>query len=266
MKNTIKNLLLIGIIITLLLPIFGRAGSKYDENYVLTGILEELKGEFLEGDINMGGVILEEFLREDEILAMGEEVKSQMNIVGEKLDPNMNVENSDKLYYSEEFIDDENFNQLTIYGYDPEENPVTIMIASYMDSYNDIPETTLFINLIKTGKSFNINGIIDRIEGIFKEFQKPIENTTCLIGTVEGRIEDKLLKKNIFKALEKFKLEIVEEYIDDSIISYTAYTPLIENSIFSGKKRVNINLAIRYNKYEDTSYIWIGTPIITTGY
>ncbi|OZV13462.1 hypothetical protein CIW83_04260 [Tissierella sp. P1] len=51
-----------------------------------------------------------------------------------------------------------------------------------------------------------------------------------------------------------------------SLVSYTAYTPLIESSIFSGEKKVNLNLAIRYNENEDKTYIWIGTPIITTGY
>ena len=29
---------------------------------------------------------------------------------------------------------------------------------------------------------------------------------------------------------------------------------------------MNLNIAIRYNEYEEKTYIWIGTPIITIGY
>lgn len=266
MKKTIKFLLLTGIIISLLIPMFGLAGKKYKENDILVGMLKELEGEFLEGDINMGGIILEEFLSKEEIKSMGEDIKSRMGITGEKLDPNMDSKELDDIYYSEEFINEDNFNQLTVYGYDMDKNPVTIMIASYLEPYNKTPETTLFINLIKRGKNFNINGIMGRIEDIFKEFHKPVDITTCVIGTLEGRREDNVLEKNILKAMEKFKLRTVEKYIDQSIISYTAYTPLIDDSIFSGRKQVNLNLAIRYNEYENKSYIWIGTPIITTGY
>ena len=50
------------------------------------------------------------------------------------------------------------------------------------------------------------------------------------------------------------------------ITSYTVFTPYIDNYIFFFRKRVNLNLAIRYNEYENRTYIWIGTPIITTGY
>jgi len=31
-------------------------------------------------------------------------------------------------------------------------------------------------------------------------------------------------------------------------------------------KKVNMNLAIRYNSYEDRTYIWLATPVITVEY
>lgn len=250
MKRTFKLLLLTGIIIILLIPIFGSARGKNEEINILENVLEELGGEFLEGDLNMGATIVEEFLGEEDIRSIGEDVSLKMDLIE----------------MEKEFIKEENFNQLNIYAYNEEENPITIMISSYSDPYTNIAETTLFINLIKRGKNFDINGIIEKIETIFNEFNKPIDITTCIIGTIEGRIEYNRLESKMLKAMDKLKIKVVEEYTDESIISYTGYTSLIDNSIFSGKEKVNLNLAIRYNENENKNYIWIGTPIITTGY
>lgn len=266
MKKNGKRLILLAIILSLLIPVFTIAGKKHAESDVLSLMLKELNGNFLEGDLNMGGIILDEFISKEAIETIGEEIKAKLGLVGEELDPNRDEIGLEGKYYSEESIYEENFNHLVIYGYDIQENPITIVISSYFDSEYDNGETTLFINLIKSGKNFNISGIIERIESVFNKFSKSIEITTCIIGTIEGKLKEDDLKKNVTKAMKKVKGKVVEEYFDSSISSYTALTPFIENSIFSGKNKVNLNLAIRYNEYENKTYIWIGTPIITTGY
>jgi hypothetical protein len=266
MKKNIKKLVLLAIILSLLIPAFTMADKKHSESDVLSSMLEELNGQFLEGDLNVGGIILDEFISEDVVESMGKDIKTSLGIVGEEFNDNMDNTFADKEYFSRESIYEENFNHLVIYGQDSEGNPITIMISSYLDSESKTGETTLFINFIKSGKYFNISGIIERIEGIFKKFSKPVEITTCIIGTIEGKLKEEDLKKNVNYAMKKVKGKVVEEYFDSSISSYTAFTPLIESSIFSGEKKVNLNLAIRYNEYEEKTYIWIGTPIITTGY
>ena len=249
-KGIIKILFIFAIILSLLVPVLSLAEKKYGEEEVLSGILKELKGDYLEGDINMGGIILDEFLSKEDIQSIGDEIKLKLEMVEEE----------------EETTYENNFNQLTIYGYDADENPITVMIASYIEPVNSKKETTLFISLIKRGKNFDISGIIEKIKDIFKEFNKPVEITTCIIGTVEGRFKDNIIERSVLKSMKKFKSKVVEKYSDEYMISYTGHTPLIENSIFSGKEKVNLNLAIRYNEIENKTYIWIGTPIITTGY
>lgn len=261
-----KKFILFAIIISLLIPTITMAGKKHNEKDVLDGILKEFRGEFLEGDLNMGGVIFDEFISLEIMESLGEQVKELLGIVGEEVDINTNITDFEGQYYSKNIISDEEFNQLSIYGFDSSGNPTTLVISSYLSPELSNGETTLFINLIKREQNFSINGIIENIEGIFKYYGKPLEITTCIIGTIEGQLDDNELVRNVVKVIRRFKGRVVEEYIDSSIISYTAYTPLIESSIFSGEKKVNLNLAIRYNEYEDKIYIWIGTPIITTGY
>ncbi|CAK7049543.1 YwmB family TATA-box binding protein [Tissierella carlieri] len=261
-----KKFILFAIILSLLIPTITMAGKKHSEKDVLEGILKDLNGEFFEGDLNMGGVLIDEFISRETMEELGELVKESLGIVGEEIDINRDITDVEGQFYCKEIIYEKGFNQMSIYGYDANINPITIVLASYLNPELNNGETTLFINLIKREQNFSINGIIEKIESIFKDYGKPLEITTCIIGTIEGKSREEDLTKNAVKAMRRFKAKVVEEYTDISLVSYTAYTPLIESSIFSGEKKVNLNLAIRYNENEDKTYIWIGTPIITTGY
>lgn len=261
-----KKVFLFAIIIFLLLPTLSTANMKYSEDDVLFGIINELKGEFLELEISTGGAILDEFISRERIKELGMQIKNRLKLIGEELNQNQSDLFLEGKYYMVEEIYDEGFNHLAIYGYNEEENPVTIMLSSYYDFNLNIGETTLFINLIKDEKNFNINGIIKDIEDIFNDFGKTPDTTICATGTIDGKVDLKAMEKDAISAIKKYKGKVVEKYTDSSILSYTIYTPYIENYIFSLEKRVNLNLAIRYNEHENQTYIWIGTPLITTGY
>ena len=58
----------------------------------------------------------------------------------------------------------------------------------------------------------------------------------------------------------------IEGIKDRNYISVSAYSPYIQEFIQVRGKRVNLNLAARYNSYEDKTYIWLATPVITTEY
>lgn len=261
-----KKLIILAIIITLLIPAFTLAGRKHNENDVLMNMLKDLNVEFLEGDLNMGGIILDEFLSLDDMDIIAQRAKDTLGVLGEEINLNEDIMDLDGEYYFKEYVYTDDYNQISIYGYDSYKNPVTIMVSSYYSPEYNNGETTLFINLIKMEKIFDINGIIESVEGVFMDFNKPVDITTCVIGTIQGRFDENTMERTILKTIKKSKGKIVEEYVDSSIISYMIYTPYIEKFISSGIKKVNLNLAIRYNEYEDRTYIWIGTPIITTGY
>ena len=58
----------------------------------------------------------------------------------------------------------------------------------------------MFINIIKSDKNFNINGIIGNIENIFRAFGKTAEITTCVIGTIDGKLDSDYIEKYANKA------------------------------------------------------------------
>lgn len=258
-----KKITLFAIILFLILPMTKSTGEVYREEDLLLNILEDFNANFLEGDINIGGTISNEFKYKKEIIDLSNEVIDDLGIIGSEADINRDITNLKGKYYIKEFIEDENSNQVSIYGYDKANNPISVVLMSYFDSETGKSETNLFINLIKQEKNLEINGIIDNV---YRKYGKPVDNTTCIIGTVEGRLDKDNLEANIKNILKKYKAKVVEKYQDEEVISYTAFTPYINNDIFSNEKKVNLNLAVRYNEYENKTYFWIATPIIATGY
>jgi len=94
---------------------------------------------------------------------------------------------------------------------------------------------------------------------------KPDVNA-CITGNFQGRLGEKELEEvfdKIFKEAGAHKVEGMEE---NSLISISAYSPAIEESVNVNGKKINLNLAVRYNSYEDKTYIWLATPVIVTEY
>lgn len=251
-----KYLLLI-IIILLLVPIFGFSQPKVEERDLLMGILEEIGAEFVEGDVDIGGTIIDKFISKEEILLIGNEIRQELGIRG-----HINLEE----YYFEELIQEEGFIQLIVQGVDGDNNFITFTLSSYEDFDKNSGETSLFINLIKKLQFVEINDIIVKVEKIFHKYDKPINITTCVVGTFNEDLDLKEIDGNVLKTIKLIKGKLVEEYIEDGVLSYSIFTPYIDEYIYTGSKKMNLNIGIRFNEYENKNYIWIGTPIISIGY
>ena len=262
----INKYLIMGIILFLLIPIFGFSENKYEERDLLMGVLEETGATFSEGDISLGGTILDRFIGYEEIVDIGYTIRDELDIQYTELEnDNLNTEMEDD-YYWEEIVEEEGFIQLTMQGLDRYNNLVTITLSSYKDIDQGPSETYLFINLINRKQFVEINDIIEKVEKIFDEYEKPVNITTCVMGTYDGQIDLKENEKKILGVIKTIKGSIVEEYKEDGVLSFSLFTPYIEEHVFTGNNKMNLNIAIRFNEYEGKTYIWIGTPIITIGY
>ncbi|NLX62999.1 MAG: hypothetical protein GXZ06_10975 [Tissierellia bacterium] len=249
-----KRLFILGLILVLLTPVFG-LGKKENEMDLMVGILENMGATFVESNITLGGVLLDRFIDEEELNQLGNLLKEEMEI-GSQLG---------QQYYNQDIIKEEGLNQLIIQGIDPLGNLVTINISSY--EIQDYPgETSLFINLINNEQIHQNNDIILKVEKIFDKYDKMMNVTSCIVGRVEGKVDIAKNEKEFLKLIKELKGKVVEDYKEDSILSISAFTPLIEEYIYTGNKKMNLNIAARYNEEENNTYILIGTPIITVGY
>lgn len=248
-----KRLLLLGIIIFLSIPIVSLCKENVEEKNLLMEILKNLGGEFIEGDVDIGGVIIEDFVE-----------KKDLKYIGDGIIEKLGINNMDEQNYWEEWIEDDGFIQLIVQGYDKDKNQLTFTLSSYEDEY--MKETSLFVNLIKREQFVEINDIIEKIEKVFYNYDKPISITTCIVGTFNDDLKLNERTNMILKEVKKYKGRIIEKYNDQEVLSFSIFTPYIEDYIYTGSNKMNLNIAIRYDEEENKSYIWIGTPIITIGY
>ncbi|MCX7746355.1 MAG: YwmB family TATA-box binding protein [Clostridia bacterium] len=101
---------------------------------------------------------------------------------------------------------------------------------------------------------------------VFEKHNLKPKVNMCITGNYDGKLEYNELNevcKRIFKDVEAEKVEGMR---DENLISVSAYSPFIEDSIKVNGKKINLNLAIRYNSSEDKTYIWLATPVISTEY
>lgn len=94
---------------------------------------------------------------------------------------------------------------------------------------------------------------------------KPKFNS-CITGCFDGKKDSKALNEACARIFAEAGARKVEGIREGSLISVSAFSSAIRESVNDNGNKVNLNLAIRYNSYEDKTYLWLATPVITTEY
>lgn len=162
-------------------------------------------------------------------------------------------------------IEEDKMNQVSIYGQVEEGEDITLVLYSYSGEEGKT-ESTIFIDVAGNEDYKKLADIGSKVEKTLKKQSISMDNTSCIIGTYEGQLKDGYKMRLIEKLIASTKSKQVESMVEEDIMSYSLYSENIDNYIYSGKNKVNLNIAIRYNEYRDESYIFIATPIITMGY
>ncbi len=276
-----KKILLIAIILLVLIPYFTQASSEKNDEEILLSIMDDLDGKLLETDIGASEKIIDSFLSLSQLDKIGQDLLKPMGMIGEE--GKVSSEEIEEAYFIKEVIQDEGYNQLSYFGYDNKRNPLTIILTSYINM-DQKGETYLYINTLKkASESLNHpldkkylllnkmgifdenNDIIDKVKNIYLKFNKEVNVTTCLIGEKSGKFSDEEIYK-LRNSMLNLNGKIVDEYKDENLISLTGFTNYIDNNILAGDDRINLNVALTYYEYDNKTIIWIGTPIITSGY
>mgnify|MGYP000846720230 FL=1 len=262
----IKRGFLFGIIIFISFASFGFGEVKMDEEELFAKSFDIIGAEFLEEDINFGGAILKKWIDMTEMRKLGEELRNEVGIKGEKFDGNIFYPELKVDCYSVEEIEEDGFNQLTIYGLNDNGYSTVIILSSYKDGDKGTGETNLFIDMVVSEEYGQIQEIKEKTREIFTKLNGEAEITTCITGTISGKLSRNETENKISTILKELDGKNVETYLDENLVSSSIYTPYIDKYIYTGNKKMNYNIAMRYNEYEDKTYVWIGTPIITIGY
>ena len=124
----------------------------------------------------------------------------------------------------------------------------------------------LTISLVDVSPEPALSESIAGIDRVLEKYNVAHEANISLVGSLNGQMEDWELENLCSRVFESIRADRVEGIKDDGLISVSAFSPVIKDAISVDGKRVNVNLASRYNSYEGKTYIWLATPVITTEY
>ncbi len=106
----------------------------------------------------------------------------------------------------------------------------------------------------------------DEIEGVFGKYGLKAVVNSCITGTYEGNLQDSQLENICRKILDDSDAKKVDSTRQENIISVSAFSPMIADKLSIDGKNINLSLAIRYNKIENKTYLWVATPVVNTEY
>ncbi|MBN6187047.1 YwmB family TATA-box binding protein [Aneurinibacillus sp. BA2021] len=111
------------------------------------------------------------------------------------------------------------------------------------------------------------------IKGITVNYARITENSselpqiiTCVTGIYNGKLENDLQKKKANQLLASLKGNMVESLEEETVLSYSAYSPLFHTVIATNHKSMNLQVAAHYDTYMQETVITAGIPIITAEY
>lgn len=124
----------------------------------------------------------------------------------------------------------------------------------------------LVISLVDTSQRPLSSGSVAGLAGLAEELGAKPEVNLSITGSMEGKLTEGEIEGLCGKALDSIHADIIEGTKSNELVSITAFSPSIKSAVLVNGKRVNVNIAARYNSYEGKTYIWLATPVIVTEY
>jgi hypothetical protein len=142
----------------------------------------------------------------------------------------------------------------------------TIKIESIHDPNKNQSTTYLIIDIILYNKYNSIPYLKKKTDEFF--ISKNLQSTTniTMAGSYDGLLEKKEQKRIAGIIMKQLRAKAYDTYETNQIYSVYGYTKLIDQWLMSKGNKINVNLAFRYNEYENKTYLYLASPLITVDY
>lgn len=131
---------------------------------------------------------------------------------------------------------------------------------------NDSQKVSLKINAILYENENALLYLQDKIKEIYQENEIKPEINITVIGTYNKKFTNEEKKSIVKKILACVKANVIKEYVNERLYSAYGYTKLIKDYEDVDGDKVNMHVAIRYNEYENRTYLYIASPVISVDY
>jgi hypothetical protein len=236
-------------------PVTGVFRYAAPEQHLLAKAFDSSGAEFVEANINIYSSKDDMFLKGDQVTSI---VKSLASEVGVDYEANEKVENFSRDY-----------NQLSLIGVNDSGQHVVIIVHSmdFSEVEDDGGYETNIVLDISDDRGYQNLGRIERsATDVVEGFIEGARVASCVIGRYEDKVSGNDREDIIKSIIESVGASEVDRTVYDEMVSVSAYAPGITEHIEIDQKRINLNIAFRYNSYEGRTYIWLGSPVISMEY
>jgi hypothetical protein len=171
--------------------------------------------------------------------------------------------------YSFSSAEKQHLRQVNVQGYDPDERILTIILSNGSPSLkrqNENYETYVVVDATEAAEDSSPWMVENKIRCYLKDRSKTPHVSTTFTGSFPGELENMEKEQICVEMFRRLDGEITQTMKENGLISTAGYSPLLKDHIKADRERINLNIALRYSPYWDKTYIWIGTPVITTEY
>lgn len=196
---------------------------------------------------------------------VGDEYRSfeELSEMADDLAGDLNIEKNE--LYSRSLEGNDSIDKMEIIGTSGEGKRINICAQSERNA-DSRGKSYITVSVTVDSTKFEIEDIYEGLLKTLGKYKIHTKVNTCITGYFEGKLDYAALNGVSKRVLEHAGAKKVNGITDNNLISVSAYSPSIDNTILENGKKVNMNLAIRYNSYEKRTYIWIAIPVITIEY
>lgn len=136
------------------------------------------------------------------------------------------------------------------------------LVMQSMGERNTEDETYLIAELTDKSDNGNIDELRRSMERIFSAVNSSAEPSFMIEGKYDkilSKREKKRISKNIFTLMEA---DIEDKVSDGSYLSYSGYTKNLPENHTVNNRPINLQTALSDNEEEESTYIFIGTPVV----
>ncbi|KMT22775.1 YwmB family TATA-box binding protein [Clostridium cylindrosporum] len=141
-------------------------------------------------------------------------------------------------------------------------NPITITVSTSKNS-----KTSKYISVFYSHNMTheNIINLRENIRKMILTFDKNAKVSSQIVGKINKNLSKDEIKSLISSMLSNSSVSFNKDY-EDSSVSFSGFTNDLHESISVNGKNINLQASGKYSKTDKCTYIWVGSPIISTEY
>lgn len=140
------------------------------------------------------------------------------------------------------------------------------VVQSNPGDQNGVPAQTYLLVVCRDTSTAALSAAVQQLTATLQPYAPEGQLSYYLSGQLAAKKNNREMEQMAKKALSAVRGTIVEGMQDEQLISYTAYTPLVERYKTIDGDRINVNVAVRYDDYLEKTVVWAGFPLIHDPY